>query len=173
MFEHGDPVYDPGALSGVCKRDHKPLHKAFMLLVHWRPCTIFRVLVQSCPLRIVDFHTPVHDLRQRVVLCTSASICLAGVALVCSQLELQGATVALPFGLMTPAGGSMYVSFPGVLMLLECSMSEFMSKADPVRVQSFLRRRDRFRQSFQGKKCRRKPRCIIIAVIYTARTALR
>ncbi len=37
--------------------------------------------------------------------------------------ELQGATVALPFGLMTPAGGSMYVSFPGGLMLLECSMS--------------------------------------------------
>jgi len=170
VFVHGDPVYESGDLSGVCKRDHTPLHKAFMLLVHRRPCTIFRVFVQSCPLLIVDFDTPVHDLRQCVVLCTSASICLAGVALVCSQLELQGATVALPFGLMTPAGGSMYVSFPGGLMLLECSMSEVMSTAEPVRGQ---RREDRFRQRFQGKKCRRKPRCTIIACMYPARPALR
>ncbi len=48
-----------------------------------------------------------------------------------SQVELQGATVALPFGLITPAGGSIYVSFPGGLMLLECSMSGVMSKAEP------------------------------------------
>lgn len=126
VLNHGDPVFASGDLSNVCKRDHTPLHKAF---IHRRLCTIFRVLVQSCPLFIVDLDTPINDLRQCVVLCTSASICLVGVALVCSKLELQGATVALPFGLMTPAGGSMYVSFPGGLMLLECSMSEVMSNA--------------------------------------------
>jgi len=82
VYDHGDRVYDPGDLSGVCKRDHTPLHKAFMLLVHRRPCTIFRVLVQTCPLLIVDFDTPIHDLRQCIVLCTSASICSAGVPLV-------------------------------------------------------------------------------------------
>ncbi len=86
VFDHGDPVYESGDLSGVCKQDHTPLHKASMLLVHRRLCTIFRVLVQSCPLLIVDFDAPVHDLRQCVVLCTRASICLAGVAGVCSQL---------------------------------------------------------------------------------------
>jgi len=79
---------------------------------------------------------------------------LGGCSTCMKRGEPQGATVALPFGLMTPAGGSMYVSFPGGRMLLECSMSEVMSKVEPVRGQS---REDRFRQGFKVKSAEGNP----------------